>query len=53
MPNITVIYHVLYFQRFLGYLISTVSSSVETATALGPLMMLPLLLFGGFFLNNE
>lgn len=29
------------------------SSSVETATALGPVMMLPLLLFGGFFVNNE
>jgi hypothetical protein len=36
-----------------GYAISTMTSSVEAATALGPVVMLPLLLFGGFFVNNE
>ncbi|XP_028399573.1 protein white-like isoform X2 [Dendronephthya gigantea] len=36
-----------------GYAISTMTSSVETATALGPVVMLPLLLFGGFFVNND
>ncbi|XP_046846390.1 protein white-like isoform X2 [Xenia sp. Carnegie-2017] len=36
-----------------GYAISTMTSSVETATALGPVCMLPLLLFGGFFVNND
>ena len=36
-----------------GYAISTMTSSVEAATALGPVVMLPLLLFGGFFVNND
>jgi ABC-type multidrug transport system permease subunit len=35
-----------------GYLMSCVSSSVTMALSLGPPIMIPLLLFGGFFLNN-
>jgi hypothetical protein len=42
-----------FFCYLAGYAISTLTSSVETATALGPVVMLPLLLFGGFFVNNE
>nr|QST15005.1 ABCG2-like5-1 protein [Diaphanosoma celebensis] len=35
-----------------GYFVSCLTSSVEVATALGAPMILPSLLFGGFFLNN-
>ncbi|XP_032239519.2 protein white isoform X2 [Nematostella vectensis] len=35
-----------------GYIISSMVSTVEGASALGPPLMLPLLLFGGFFLKN-
>ncbi|XP_025094863.1 protein white-like [Pomacea canaliculata] len=36
-----------------GYVISTVSPNVNVGLALAPPMMIPLLLFGGFFLNDE
>ncbi|XP_065053013.1 protein white-like isoform X1 [Rhopilema esculentum] len=36
-----------------GYLISTISPSVQVASALGAPMMMPFLLFGGFFLKDE
>jgi hypothetical protein len=36
-----------------GYLISCVSSSVSMALAIGPPVIIPFLLFGGFFLNNR
>eukprot|EP00794_Sanderia_malayensis_P003789 gene3789-4312_t len=35
-----------------GYLISTLSPSVQVASALGAPMMMPFLLFGGFFLKD-
>ncbi|RDD44667.1 Protein white [Trichoplax sp. H2] len=35
-----------------GYLISSMSSSIVVATALGPLFVLPLMIFGGFFLRS-
>ncbi|PVD37707.1 hypothetical protein C0Q70_00307 [Pomacea canaliculata] len=38
---------------FVGYVISTVSPNVNVGLALAPPMMIPLLLFGGFFLNDE
>ncbi|KAK3582003.1 hypothetical protein CHS0354_030955 [Potamilus streckersoni] len=34
-----------------GYLISTIANSVNMALAIGPPLMVPLLMFGGFFLN--
>lgn len=36
-----------------GYLISCVSSSISVALAIGPPLIIPFLLFGGFFLNNS
>ncbi|KAK3733472.1 hypothetical protein QZH41_010829 [Actinostola sp. cb2023] len=36
-----------------GYIIASISSSVEGASALGPPLMLPLMLFGGFFLKDS
>nr|WOD55111.1 ABCG transpoter White [Hymenopus coronatus] len=36
-----------------GYLISCVSTSVSMALAVGPPVIIPFLLFGGFFLNNS
>ncbi|XP_031568131.1 protein white-like [Actinia tenebrosa] len=36
-----------------GYVISSLSPSVEGASALGPPLMLPLMLFGGFFLKDS
>ena len=36
-----------------GYMISALAPSVEAANALGPPLMVPLLLFGGFFLQSE
>ena len=35
-----------------GYFVSCLASSAEVATALGAPLILPSLLFGGFFLNN-
>ncbi|GAB0088557.1 Protein white [Sergentomyia squamirostris] len=35
-----------------GYLISTLSSSTSMALSLGPPVVIPFLLFGGFFLNS-
>ncbi|XP_012525944.1 protein white [Monomorium pharaonis] len=35
-----------------GYLISCVSSNVSTALSVGPPILIPFLLFGGFFLNT-
>nr|CAD7432307.1 unnamed protein product [Timema monikensis] len=35
------------------YLISCVSSNVEMALTIGPMVIIPFLLFGGFFLNNS
>lgn len=37
---------------FIGYFISCLSSSLKIASALSAPMIIPLLLFGGFFLNN-
>jgi len=34
-----------------GYLISCISSSVSVALSVGPPVIIPFLLFGGFFLN--
>eukprot|EP00092_Neocalanus_flemingeri_P039888 GFUD01043444.1.p1 GENE.GFUD01043444.1~~GFUD01043444.1.p1 ORF type:complete len:655 (-),score=143.96 GFUD01043444.1:27-1697(-) len=36
-----------------GYLISCMASSVEMALAVGPTILIPLMLFGGLFLNNN
>lgn len=36
-----------------GYLISCVSNSMSVALAIGPPLIVPFLLFGGFFLNNS
>ncbi|GFG38120.1 hypothetical protein Cfor_07570, partial [Coptotermes formosanus] len=36
-----------------GYLISCVSTSISMALAIGPPLIIPFLLFGGFFLNNS
>lgn len=36
-----------------GYLISCVSTGVSMALAIGPPVIIPFLLFGGFFLNNR
>lgn len=35
-----------------GYLISCLAKSTQMALALGPMIMVPLFLFGGFFLRN-
>lgn len=35
-----------------GYIISTIAPTITAATSLGPPLMLPLLIFGGFFLKN-
>ena len=35
-----------------GYLISCIASSVQMALAFGPTLLIPLMLFGGLFLNN-
>ncbi|XP_045168960.2 protein white-like [Mercenaria mercenaria] len=36
-----------------GYIVSTMSNSVSMALALAPPMMMPLFMFGGFFVNTE
>lgn len=36
-----------------GYLISCMTSSVDMALAIGPTLIIPLMLFGGLFLNNS
>jgi hypothetical protein len=36
-----------------GYIVSAAANSVTTALAFAPPMMIPLLMFGGFFLNSE
>ncbi|XP_078378564.1 protein white-like isoform X2 [Oculina patagonica] len=35
-----------------GYIVSTIAPTITAATSLGPPLMLPLLIFGGFFLKN-
>ena len=35
-----------------GYLISCIASSIDMALGLGPPFLIPLMLFGGLFLNN-
>ena len=35
-----------------GYLISCIATSVQMAMAFGPTFLIPLMLFGGVFLNN-
>lgn len=37
----------------LGYAVSTLSSSVSVALALGPVVLIPFMLFGGFFVNSD
>jgi len=37
----------------LGYMISTLASTVQVALALGPVILLPFMLFGGFFINED
>ena len=41
-----------YITLLSGYLVSTLSPSVQVASALGAPMMMPFLLFGGFFLKD-
>lgn len=36
-----------------GYLISCISNSVSMALSIGPPVVIPFMLFGGFFLNND
>ncbi|XP_060607955.1 protein white-like [Ruditapes philippinarum] len=36
-----------------GYIVSAAANSVTTALAFAPPMMIPLLMFGGFFLNSD
>ena len=36
----------------LGYVISTAANSVNTALAIAPPLLVPLIMFGGFFLNS-
>ncbi|RMX58452.1 hypothetical protein pdam_00022053 [Pocillopora damicornis] len=36
----------------IGYIISTIAPTITAATSLGPPLMLPLLIFGGFFLKS-
>ena len=36
-----------------GYLISCAANSVNMALAIGPTLLIPLMLFGGLFLNNS
>ncbi|KAL4222302.1 ATPase [Mactra antiquata] len=36
-----------------GYIVSTAANSVTTALAIAPPLMIPLLMFGGFFLNSD
>ena len=38
---------------FQGYFISCVAANVQMALALAPPFMIPILLFGGYFLNSE
>lgn len=35
-----------------GYIVSTIAPTITAATSLGPPLMLPLLIFGGFFLKT-
>ncbi|WAR21687.1 WHITE-like protein [Mya arenaria] len=41
------------FLREYGYIVSAAANSVSTALAIGPPLMIPLLMFGGFFLNSD
>lgn len=41
-----------FFFYFSGYLISCASSSISMALSIGPPLIIPFLLFGGFFLNS-
>jgi ABC-type multidrug transport system ATPase subunit len=36
-----------------GYMVSTATPSVQVALAVGPIFILPVMLFGGLFLNSE
>lgn len=36
-----------------GYLVSTATDSLSSAIAAGPILILPLLMFGGFFVSNN
>lgn len=36
-----------------GYFVSCISSNITMALSIGPPIMIPLLIFGGFFLNND
>ena len=38
---------------YLGYLVSTATNSLSRAIASGPVLILPLLIFGGFFVSNK
>lgn len=42
-----------YFVSFKGYLVSTATNSLSRAIATGPILILPLLIFGGFFVSNK
>ena len=44
--------YILFAISFLGYLISCVSSNLSMALSIGPPVIIPFLLFGGFFLNT-
>jgi len=56
-----VAFFTVYFTTFLiglsssgyGYMISAIAPSVEAANAMAPPLMVPLLIFGGFFLQSN
>ena len=43
----------VYYLLLAGYMVSTAASDVNIAVTIAPLVMIPMLLFGGFFLNAE
>ena len=38
---------------FTGYLVSAISPSIQVATGVGPPLIMPFMLFGGFFLKDK
>lgn len=44
---------VVFCSASFGYLLSSIFPSVETAVAMGPVVMMPIILFGGVFSNVE
>lgn len=50
--NLHALIVILIFIIFLGYLISCISDNLSMALSIGPPVIIPFLLFGGFFLNT-